>query len=104
MTPMHDYQVDLIRRCFLGRLGLGLGALATLLPSDGRAEVADRRDDVGGLDGLPHRAPAARRVIYLFQSGGPSQIDLLDHKPGFTQAVRRGKFRNRCIRMIGKRR
>src|SRR6476659_4600900 len=34
-----------------------------------------------GLAGLPHFPPKARRVIYLFQSGGPSQIELFDHKP-----------------------
>jgi len=34
-----------------------------------------------GLPGLPHFAPKAKRVIYLFQSGGPSQIELFDHKP-----------------------
>ena len=31
--------------------------------------------------GLPHFAPKAKRVIYLFQSGGPSQLELFDHKP-----------------------
>ena len=31
--------------------------------------------------GAPHFAPKAKRVIYLFQSGGPSQLDLFDHKP-----------------------
>jgi uncharacterized protein (DUF1501 family) len=36
----------------------------------------------GGLPGVPHFAPRAKRVIYLFQSGGPSQLDLFDHKPG----------------------
>jgi len=34
-----------------------------------------------GLPGLPHFPPRAKRVIYLFQSGGPSQIELFDHKP-----------------------
>src|SRR5213078_1590183 len=35
----------------------------------------------GGLPGLPHFAPKAKRVIYLFQSGGPSQMELFDYKP-----------------------
>jgi hypothetical protein len=35
----------------------------------------------GGLAGLPHHAPRAKRVIYLFQSGGPSQMELFDYKP-----------------------
>jgi hypothetical protein len=34
-----------------------------------------------GLPGLPHFAPKAKRIIYLFQSGGPSQIELFDYKP-----------------------
>ena len=34
-----------------------------------------------GLPGLPHFAPKAKRVIYLFQSGAPSQLDLFDYKP-----------------------
>lgn len=34
-----------------------------------------------GIPGLPHFAPRAKRVIYLFQSGGPSQVDLFDYKP-----------------------
>ncbi|MFM7160144.1 MAG: DUF1501 domain-containing protein, partial [Planctomycetaceae bacterium] len=36
----------------------------------------------GGLAGLPHRHPTAKRVIWLFQSGAPSQLDLFDYKPG----------------------
>src|SRR5206468_10646927 len=34
-----------------------------------------------GLPGLPHFKPTAKRVIYLFQSGGPSQMELFDYKP-----------------------
>ena len=40
-----------------------------------------RRTPAGGLPGLPHFAPKAKRVIYLFQSGAPSQLDLFDYKP-----------------------
>ena len=60
------------RRAILGQ-GLGLASLATLLGRD--AEAA------GGLPGLPHHRPTAKRVIYLFQSGGPSQYELFDYKP-----------------------
>jgi hypothetical protein len=38
-----------------------------------------------GLPGLPHFPPTAKRVIYLFQSGGPSQLELFDHKPRLTE-------------------
>src|SRR5947209_7179091 len=67
----------LTRRGFLGSAagGLGVAALASLLARD--LEAAP-----GGLPGLPHFAPRARRVIYLFQSGAPSQLDLFDPKPG----------------------
>ena len=52
-------------------------ALASLLSEEGLAAGENR----GALPGL-HFAPKAKRVIYLFQSGGPSQLDLFDPKPG----------------------
>src|SRR5262245_60586509 len=55
--------------------GIGAAALATLLKEDTHAaDVAT----------LPHFAPRAKRVIYLFQSGAPSQMDLFDYKPKLT--------------------
>jgi len=63
------------RRQFLNCFGMGLGSLALselMTPEQARA---------GGALAAPHIAPKAKRVIYLFQSGAPSQIDLLDHKP-----------------------
>jgi hypothetical protein len=63
----------LTRRGFLGQVGLA--ALAGLLEGS-RAHAA------GGLPGLPHFPAKAKRVIYLFQSGAPSQMDLFDYKPG----------------------
>jgi Protein of unknown function (DUF1501) len=67
---------SITRRHFFGRAGTGVGiaALASLLEKDGRASV--------GLTGLPHFKPTAKRVIYLFQHGAPSQLDLFDYKPG----------------------
>jgi hypothetical protein len=47
-------------------------ALASLLKAERQQQ---------GLPGLPHFTPRAKRIIYLFQSGGPSQIELFDHKP-----------------------
>src|SRR5438552_8854356 len=63
------------RRHFFERTsaGLGIAALASLLQEEMRAE--------GGLPALPHFPPKAKRVIYLFQSGAPSQMDLFDYKP-----------------------
>src|SRR5450432_1338733 len=52
-------------------------ALASLLNSEMQGAERVQR----GLPGLPHFAAKAKRVIYLFQSGGPSQIELFDNKP-----------------------
>jgi hypothetical protein len=73
----HAQQLN--RRLFLKRTGLGLGtvALSSLLGRDQAAAAAVPRNSTG----LPHFAPKAQRVIYLFQSGAPSQLDLFDYKP-----------------------
>ena len=60
--------------------GLGVAALAHLLAEDLRPATGQPT-----LNGLPHFAPRAKRVIYLFQSGGPSQMDLFDAKPGLRE-------------------
>jgi hypothetical protein len=65
------------RRTFLGRAAGGIGALALGSLLESRTQAA--RPD------LPHFKPTAKRVIYLFMSGGPSHIDLLDHKPVMVQ-------------------
>ena len=73
----------LSRRECLNRLGLGLGglALAQLLARPAGAATAAG----GPAGGGPHFAPKAKRIIYLFQSGGPSQLDLFDAKPLLNQ-------------------
>jgi Uncharacterized protein conserved in bacteria len=70
----------LTRRQFFGRhaTAVSTAALATVL---NRSLNAAATKTVGGLPGLPHFAPRAKRIIYLFQSGGPSQIELFDYKP-----------------------
>jgi hypothetical protein len=70
----------LTRRHFFGRAAAGIGAaaLAGLLEEDLRAAGPATP---AGLSGLPHFVPRAKRVIYLFQSGGPSQMELFDYKP-----------------------
>lgn len=69
---MHD-PLDITRRHFFekGAQGLGASALASLLP----------QALSGAVPGAQNVAPKAKRIIYLFQSGGPPQMDLLDHKP-----------------------
>jgi hypothetical protein len=68
------------RRYFFGRAaaGLGIPALASLLERQARGSETPPNS---GLPGLPHFPPKAKRVIFLFQSGGPSQMDLFDYKP-----------------------
>src|SRR5437879_11657815 len=73
------------RRYFFSKAsaGLGVAALAHLLKDDLRAADATPNPVAQNapLLGLPHFAPKAKRVIYLFQSGGPSQMELFDYKP-----------------------
>jgi hypothetical protein len=92
MDPITEGRLLLTRRHFFGRTatGIGVAALATLLREEAPAAT-------GGLPGLPHFAPTAKRVIYLFQHGGPSQLDLFDHKPGL--AKRRGEDLPASVRM-----
>ncbi len=70
------------RRHFFGRASLGVGgaALATLLGGAADPSAASPSGSGGAL-GKTHFAPRAKRVIYLFMSGGPSQLDLFDYKP-----------------------
>ena len=79
-------RLALSRRTFLRRSasGIGLGALATLLHGRAAAATAPTATHPA-RPGFPHHAPKANRVIYLFQSGGPSQMDLFDPKPGLAR-------------------
>jgi Protein of unknown function (DUF1501) len=86
MDPFHEHQLRLTRRAFLGRTSLGLGSLAlSWLLGRNLAHAADaapeERNAVGGLRSLPHFAPKAKRVIFLYMSGGPSHLETFDHKP-----------------------
>jgi len=88
MNPFLEHQALLTRRQFFGRsaLGLGTAALASLQNRDAfgadplRVPSSALRVS-GGLPDLPHFAPKAKRVIYLFQNGAPSHVDLFDYKP-----------------------
>lgn len=70
------------RRHFFGRsaVGIGAAALASLLGNEAPAGAA-----TGGLPGLPHFVPRAKRVIYLFMNGAPTHVDLFDYKPRLAQ-------------------
>ena len=69
------------RRQFFGRsaTGIGAAALGSLLQQDGLAGQTE--GTFGGLGSLPHFAPKAKRVIYLFMNGAPTHTDLYDYKP-----------------------
>ena len=74
------------RRHFFGRSAKGVGAiaLAHLLRQD-LPGSEPRASAETGLAGIPHFAPKAKRVIWLFQSGGPSQLETFDPKPGLSK-------------------
>jgi hypothetical protein len=76
MDPSREYRLLLTRRQLFGRAATGIGtaALASLLSPEVFAAAS-------GALGRPHFAPKAKRVVYLFQSGAPSHIDLFDWKP-----------------------
>ena len=82
MRPSLEHTLLMTRRHFFGRASTGLGTavLATLLNNDLRGAETLANPD-GGLPGLPHFPPKAKRVIYLFQGGAPSQMELFDYKP-----------------------
>ncbi len=81
-----EFNCSLNRRNFLSKMSVGIGsvALASLLNPKmllGNEKEADATSGVTGILDSPHFAPKAKRVIYLFQSGGPSHLDLFDYKP-----------------------
>jgi len=115
-TPeFNQLNKKLDRRRFLTKTSLGLGALAmgSLLGADkifgsspkaATESAADFEQEI--LRALPHIAPKAKRVIYLFMSGGPSQFETFDYKPklvslagqNLPDSVRKGAetHRNEC--------
>src|SRR5262245_29837539 len=78
-----NFQMD--RREFFGRFALGIGgvALAQLFnpASLAATDNSTAARPAHGLPEFPNFIPRAKRVIYLFMSGGPSQMDLFDYKP-----------------------
>src|SRR5689334_2713797 len=74
---------QLTRRAFFTRSSthVGMLGLASLLNPRLFSAESETTGGLRGLPGLPHFEPRAKRVIYLFQSGGPAQMDLYDYKP-----------------------
>lgn len=83
---MNTLNPILNRRQWLNRMGSGLGgaALAEMLMKEQAAAAGAPLADHGVL-GATHWQPKAKRIIYLFMSGGPSQLDLYDYKPLLNQ-------------------
>lgn len=85
-TPEIRAANAMTRRQFFRRntvgIAIGIPALAALLTKDGFAADTATDPKTGGLLGLPHFSPKAKRVIFLHQSGAPSQMELFDYKPG----------------------
>jgi len=87
-NPIDERAHLLNRRAFLAKSSIGIGAaaltgllgtgLSSCAPKDPKDEIMAK---IGGMLDNPHFAPKAKRVIYLFQSGGPSQLELFDYKP-----------------------
>jgi Protein of unknown function (DUF1501) len=100
-----EIDLHLTRRQLFGlsAKGIGIAALASLLKDSGLAFPAGdepgRDPKTGGLVGLPHYSPKVKRVIFLHQSGGPSQIETFDYKPSLEKlhgselpdSIRRGQ-------------
>ncbi len=85
MNPMRELELLTTRRQLFGRgaTGIGIAALASLINPDAFGDTAPKSLTAGlhGTLKTLHHTPKAKRVIYLFQSGAPSHLDLFDHKP-----------------------
>ncbi|MBT7983489.1 MAG: DUF1501 domain-containing protein, partial [Akkermansiaceae bacterium] len=79
MDPIRESELIETRRHFFGKASAGIGtaALGSLMNPDLFGATPNNP-----IDQLSHLAPKAKRVIYLFMSGAPSQLDMWDYKPG----------------------
>ena len=77
MNPLLEYHNQGNRRLLLqgAASSIGVAALSALMSQDATAETSGPKTD------RTHFFPRAKRVVYLFQSGGPSQLELFDEKP-----------------------
>ena len=106
MDPTREAELLMTRRQLFGNatLGIGTAALSRLLTAGGLGSISGLAEAFGeqgrhGIPGIPNFAPKAKRVIFLFMSGGPSQLDLWDYKPKLAElfntdlpdSVRRGQ-------------
>jgi hypothetical protein len=83
-NDLNKYRFNVSRRKFLTGAGLGLGTIglgSLLVPGVFKGGTEESLPALG----LPHFAPKAKRVIYLFQNGAPSQLESFDYKPLLNQ-------------------
>jgi hypothetical protein len=90
MNPFDEYALAETRRHFFARAGVAIGsvALASLMGERRSAWATDPPSAIrpsAGILPAPHQVPRAKRIIYLFMSGAPSQMDLFDYKPSLDQ-------------------
>ena len=78
-----DNLLNINRRHFFSKLSVGIGSLAlgSLLIPDLFKRMGNAGTSEAGIPGYPHFAPKAKRIIYLFQAGAPSQLESYDYKP-----------------------
>ena len=83
MNLLDQHHFQMARRAFLGRgaTGLGVAALAMLGSRERASAAVEPSGSLRGLTGFPQFAPKAKRIIYLFQNGAPTHVDLFDYKP-----------------------
>ena len=80
--PVEEHLLNISRRQFFGKMAQGIGAMALGSILNNNIYAAPASPFERGFLGSPHFAPKAKRIIYLFQHGGPSQMDIFDYKPG----------------------
>lgn len=81
MNPLREHSLTMTRRQLFGKTAFGVGTLALSSLLKAELPFVQQQKPGGGLPGVPHFAPKAKRVIYLSMNGGPSQIDMWDYKP-----------------------
>src|SRR5215475_4618288 len=87
MNPLTDNRRHITRRALFAKTATGIGTAALAYLFNQEIFAASTTDPtsqpvrIGGLAGLPHFPPKAKRVVYMFQNGAPSHVDLFDYKP-----------------------
>jgi len=87
-NPFEERSLQLNRRAFLGKSAVGIGAAAlsgllkmSFFSKDESTGLIKEQNGINGILKKLHHPAKAKRIIYLFQSGGPSQLELFDYKP-----------------------